>query len=105
MPKSIRERPKPKRLDGENSALTAKRVVLTVDANGKQMFTAVPPRRRKKSSKRQMDRMNKFQDAVAYAKFVIKDPKLKASYQSKLKGHRNVFQAALSEYMQGKVKW
>ena len=50
--------------------------------------------------------MTKFQEAVYYAKHVLKDPKLKAAYQRKLKGHRNVFQAALSEYMKGKVrKW
>ncbi|MBS1979034.1 MAG: hypothetical protein JST46_16810 [Bacteroidetes bacterium] len=106
MPRSTGERPKYKRLPaGQNSAMTAKRVVVTVDANGNRIFTALPPRRRKKSSKLQMDRMSKFQDAVYYAKRVLKDPKLKASYQRKLKGHRNVFQAALSEYMQGKVKW
>ena len=50
--------------------------------------------------------MTKFQEAVYYAKRVLKDPKLKAAYQRKLKGHRNVFQAALSDYMKGKVrKW
>ena len=103
---SIRERHKHKHIAGQNSALTSKRVVLTVDSNGKQMFTAMPPRRRKRSSKLQVDRMTKFQEAVYYAKHVLKDPKLKAAYQRKLKGHRNVFQAALSEYMKGKVrKW
>ena len=101
--KRIRKYPHKRVGDGEFNAITAKRVLLKIDSNGNQIITALPPRRRKKSSELQKDGMSRFREAVRYAKMVLQDPKKVARYKRKLKGHRNVFQAALSEYLSGKV--
>ena len=51
-----------------------------------------------KPTKEQEKRRIRFKRAVAYAKYVLTDPKLKAKYARK-KGHRNAYQAALADYM------
>ena len=53
----------------------------------------------RKPTKAQQTQRAKFQDAVAYARQALKDPKQKAAYARRLKGHRNVFQAELADYM------
>ena len=72
---------------------------------GKTVITPVYARKRKKTSKAQEEGEERFKDAIAYASHVIKDPKRKAAYEKKLKGKRNAFQAAVSEYMRGEEKW
>jgi len=52
-----------------------------------------------KPSAKQKAKRSLFQDAVDYAKGVLKDPKKKASYTRKLKGKRSVYHAAISEYL------
>jgi hypothetical protein len=80
------------------SALLAERVL--VEPYGKKFIvTHLKPRRRKKSSRAQKNRQEKFKEAVAYAKQVLKDPKRKKAYDRNLKGHRNAFQAVVAEYM------
>jgi len=85
------------------SAIFGDRVLAVPHGKG-FILTKLNPRRRKKSSEAQKDRQRKFKQAVAYAKYVLGDAKLKASYKRKLKGHRNVFQAAMAAFMQGKIK-
>ena len=83
------------------SALFAERVL--VQAHGKDfILTQLKPRRRKKSSEAQKTRQEKFKEAVAYAKYILKDPKIKKKYDRNLKGHRNAFQAVVAEYMKMK---
>ena len=85
------------------SALLAERVL--VELHGKKfILTNLKPRRRKKSSEAQKLRQQKFKEAVAYARHILKDPKKKAAYQRKLKGHRNAFQAVVAEYMKKKSR-
>jgi hypothetical protein len=80
------------------SAMFGERVL--VQPYGKDfIITCLKPRRRKKSSEAQEDCNDKFSVAVRYAKSVLNDPKLKAKYKRKLKGYRNLYQAALSDYM------
>ena len=70
---------------------------------GKQTVLANFPDESKndrKPTKAQKSQRTTFKRAVAYAKSVLADPKLVAKYKRKLKGHRNVFQAALAEYLQ-----
>ncbi len=57
----------------------------------------------RKPTKAQKGQRTSFKRAVAYAKSVLKDPKLTAAYKRKLKGHRNVYQAALADYLKSKV--
>ena len=96
----------PRRKDNPTKAISAlfgERIL--VHPHGKDyIITNLAPRRRKKSSEAQQDRQDIFKRAVKYAKYVLGDTKLKASYKRKLKGHRNVFQAAVAAFMQGKVK-
>jgi hypothetical protein len=83
------------------SALLGNRVL--VEPYGKKfILTSLKPRRRKKSSKAQKIRQQKFKLAVAEAKYVLTDPKKKAAYEKNLKGYRNAFQAALAECMKRK---
>ncbi len=53
----------------------------------------------KKTTAQQKARRTLFQRAVVYARHVNKTPRLTAAYAKKLKGKRNVYQAALSAYM------
>ena len=83
------------------SALLGERVL--VEPHGKKFIvTTLRPRRRKKSSQAQKIRQERFKEAVAQAKRVLKDPKRKAAYERNLKGHRNAFQAVVAEYMKRK---
>ncbi len=59
-------------------------------------------KRDRKPTKAQKTQRTTFKRAVAYAKSVLADPKQVAAYKRKLKGHRNVFQAALADYMKKK---
>ena len=52
-----------------------------------------------KPSGEQRVRRDLFAEAVAYALKVKKDPHLSASYALALNGKRNIYQAALSDYM------
>lgn len=54
----------------------------------------------RKPTKAQKGQRTSFKRGVAYAKSVLRDPKLAAAYKRKLKGHRNVFQAALADFLQ-----
>jgi hypothetical protein len=94
----------PRRKDNKTSSISAlfgERVL--VEPHGKKFIvTNLKPRRRKKSSEAQKIGEERFKKAVAQAKRVLKDPKRKAAYERNLKGHRNVFQAVLSEYMKKK---
>ena len=90
-------------MTGPISALLGERIL--VEPHGKKFIvTNLKPRRRKKSSEAQKIRQERFKEAVAHAKHVLKDPKLKASYERNLKGHRNAFQAVLAEYMKRKSR-
>ncbi len=69
------------------------------------LTTRAAPKRRKKPSPGQAKHQSLFQEAVHYARKVIKDPKRSAAYAKKLKGKSNVYQAAVSTYLKtgGKV--
>lgn len=58
-----------------------------------------PAKSRKKPTASQKSKRERFKRAVAHAKMVLNNPALSASYQHNLKGKRNVFQAALSDYL------
>lgn len=63
------------------------------------LTTKAAPKRWKKPTAGQADKRSLFQEAVFYAQQVKRDPKRAAAYARKLKGKRNVFQAAVSAYL------
>jgi hypothetical protein len=65
----------------------------------KIVLTNNPERRKRKPTAVQKEKRSLFKEAVTYAKRVLKDPKRAAAYARNLKGKRNVFQAALSDYL------
>ena len=68
----------------------------------KTVLSAFPDMDSVKPSAKQKEKRKLFQGAVAHAKAVLDDPKQKALYVRKLKGKRNVFQAAMSDYLKSK---
>lgn len=59
-----------------------------------------PAKSRKKPTAAQKNKRERFRSAVQHALMVLKNPAERARYQNNLNGKRNVFQAALSDYLQ-----
>ena len=55
-----------------------------------------------KFSNRQKDEHNKFKEAVAFAREVLRDEKKRNTYEKKLKKGQNVYQRVISEYLKAK---
>lgn len=86
------------------SAMMGERII--VEPFGKKFIvTKMKSRRRKKTSKLQTKREDDFSQAVGRAKQVLEDPKVKASINRNLKGHRNAFQRVLSELLKNPKAW
>jgi len=71
---------------------------------GKTILTIFPDMSRVVFSEKQKAEQRRFADAVAYAKAIIKDPQKKAAYMAKLPAGKKVLNAAISDYMRGKVE-
>lgn len=98
----------PRRKDNKVSDLSAMmgdRVMVEPLGKKKFIITKMPSRRRKKTSKLQLSREEKFRRAIAHAKLILSDPKKKASINRNLKGHRNAFQRVLSELLKNPKAW
>ena len=65
----------------------------------KIVLSGLPSKTRKKPTAIQKHKRERFRNAVRYAKLVLKNPDQRSRYERNLKGKRNVFQAALSDYL------
>jgi hypothetical protein len=63
------------------------------------VISAMPDMSRVKKSKLQKLKQSSFAAAVAYAQSIIKDPKKKKAYQSKLPKGKTVYHTAIQEYL------
>ena len=70
---------------------------------GKTVITAFPDMSRIVFSPKQKAEQRRFADAVAYAKGIISDPQRKALYQARLPKGKKVFNAAIADYMKGRM--
>ncbi len=75
-----------------------KQVVIKQYAYGK-VLSKFPDMSNIKPSKKQEEKRNKFSDAVAYAKGILKNEQLKNAYRQKLKGKQTVYHFALQQYL------
>lgn len=80
------------------------KTIVVKQYKGKIVLANYPGRNTKKPTAAQKTQRMRFKMAVAYARKVISDPLKKAAYTRKLRGQRTVFQAALSEYMNGEIQ-
>lgn len=69
----------------------------------KTVVTAYPDMSRVKRSERQKLENNRFKEAVAYAKAVLRDPVQKAAWQEKIGAGKSVYHAALRAWLRGEV--
>ena len=68
------------------------------------VISALPDMSNVKKSALQKLYAKRFGEATAYAKSIIHDPKKKAAYAKKLPKGKQVFHAAIQEYMKKKGK-
>lgn len=68
------------------------------------VLSAYPDMSKVKRTKKQKDNNSLFQDAVAYARSVLADPKKVKAYKAKLKPGKTVYHTALSEYLNSKKR-
>ena len=66
----------------------------------KTVVTAYPDMSKIKPSKKQKQKRNLFKEAVAYAKNINSDPKLKQKYIKKVAPGQTVYHYAIREYLQ-----
>jgi hypothetical protein len=69
----------------------------------KIVISGMPSKSRKKPTAIQKDKRQRFRYAVKYALMVLKNPAERARYQNNLNGKRNVYQAALSDYLRSQA--
>ena len=68
------------------------------------VITKLPDMSKVKPTRAQKKKRNKFADAVAYAKTVIADPKLKAKMKKKAKKGSTVYHTAIKAFMKSNQK-
>ena len=64
----------------------------------KVVVSSLPDRRKVKPTKLQKAGRKKFAAAVAYAKSIMEDPKLRKKYERKLKPGERLYQFAMREF-------
>ncbi|WP_207422989.1 hypothetical protein [Desertivirga brevis] len=78
-------------------------IVVIKHWRGRTVITTFPDMSRVVYSEKQKAEQKRFAEAVAYAKSIIRDPQRKAAYQAKLPRGKKVFNAAIADYMRGRI--
>jgi hypothetical protein len=78
-------------------------IVVIKHWRGRTVITTFPDMSRVVYSQKQKAEQKRFAEAVAYAKSIIRDPRKKAAYQAKVPRGKKVFNAAIADYMRGRI--
>jgi hypothetical protein len=78
-------------------------IVVIKHWRGRTVITTFPDMSRVVYSQKQKAEQKRFAEAVAYAKSIIRDRQKKAAYQAKLPRGKKVFNAAIADYMRGRI--
>jgi len=68
-------------------------------SNGHSIMANVPEKSKRKASAAQEEARDEFRMAASYAKNAIRDPQLKAYYESKAQNGQTAFSAALADFL------